>query len=118
MGGRRPQLHIRELLCVSHRPLAASKLFLIPSVLPCMCCALHAGVVKMRRGLTARVFGECEGMSELYSWFLRFLYDLQEKALLQVDRDDPTREVRRWCWRVEWCGVQPEALCVGPVCLT
>jgi len=48
----------------------------------------------MRRGLTARVFAECEGMEELYTWFLTFLHELKEKALLQVDKDDPTREVR------------------------
>lgn len=49
----------------------------------------------MRRGLTARVFAECEGMTDLLTWFLDFLGQLQEKALLQVERDDPTREVRR-----------------------
>jgi farnesyl-diphosphate farnesyltransferase len=54
-----------------------------------------AGVVKLRRGLTARVFAECEGMSDLLTWFLEFLGQLQEKALLQVAHDDPTREVRQ-----------------------
>lgn len=52
------------------------------------------GVVKLRRGLTARVFAECEDMRDVYSWFLMFLQDLQEKALLQVEQDDPTRQVR------------------------
>jgi farnesyl-diphosphate farnesyltransferase len=50
--------------------------------------------VKLRRGLTARVFDECDGMGELYGWFCQFLQALQEKALLQVDKTDPTREVR------------------------
>jgi hypothetical protein len=54
---------------------------------------LPAGVVKLRRGLTARVFDECDGMGELYGWFTQFLQALQEKALLQVDKTDPTREV-------------------------
>jgi hypothetical protein len=49
--------------------------------------------VKLRRGLTARVFDECDGMGELYGWFTQFLQALQEKALLQVDKTDPTREV-------------------------
>lgn len=53
----------------------------------------HAGVVKLRRGLTARVFSECEGMQDLLSWFLIYLHELQEKALLQVDKTDPTRDV-------------------------
>lgn len=52
----------------------------------------------MRRGLTARVFAECEGMSDLYTWFLLFLHELQEKALLQVDKTDPTREVSGLGW--------------------
>jgi farnesyl-diphosphate farnesyltransferase len=55
---------------------------------------LAAGVVKLRRGLTARVFDECDGMGELYGWFTQFLQALQEKALLHVDKTDPTREVR------------------------
>eukprot|EP00775_Hariotina_reticulata_P011371 gene11371-11520_t len=41
------------------------------------------GVVKMRRGLTARVFDECEDLQHLYTWFITFLQQLQEKALLQ-----------------------------------
>jgi hypothetical protein len=57
-------------------------------------CVVAAGVVKLRRGLTARVFDECDGMGELYGWFTQFLQTLQEKALLQVDKTDPTREVR------------------------
>lgn len=48
----------------------------------------------MRRGLTARVFQECDNMLDLHRWFLTFLYELQEKALLRVDKEDPTREVR------------------------
>lgn len=48
----------------------------------------------MRRGLTARVFAECDNMEHLLTWFLTFLYDLQETALLHVDKADPTREVR------------------------
>lgn len=47
----------------------------------------------MRRGLTARIFAECDGMQDLYSWFLLFLHELQEKVLLQVDKTDPTCEV-------------------------
>jgi hypothetical protein len=47
----------------------------------------------MRRGLTARVFGECESMQDLLRWFVLFLRDLQDTALTQVDEDDPTREV-------------------------
>jgi len=38
----------------------------------------------MRRGLTARVFDECEDLQHLYTWFIMFLQQLQEKALLQV----------------------------------
>jgi farnesyl-diphosphate farnesyltransferase len=45
---------------------------------------LLPGVVKMRRGLTARVFDECEDLQHLYTWFIMFLQQLQEKALLQV----------------------------------
>lgn len=51
------------------------------------------GVVKLRRGLTARVFDQCDGMHDLNSWFVTFLQQLQEKALMQVDKTDPTREV-------------------------
>ena len=47
----------------------------------------------MRRGLTARVFAECDGMVHLYSWFVHFLQQLQEKAIMDVDKTDPTREV-------------------------
>lgn len=46
----------------------------------------------MRRGLTARVFDECDGMSHLLSWLVTFLQVLQEKALLHVQPSDPTRE--------------------------
>ena len=56
---------------------------------------LPAGVVKLRRGLTARIFDECDGMREVYVWFTVFLQELQEKALLHVDKTDPTREVSR-----------------------
>jgi hypothetical protein len=57
-----------------------------------------AGVVKLRRGLTARVFSECEGMQDLLSWFLMYLHELQEKALMQVDEADPTRKVSMAMW--------------------
>jgi hypothetical protein len=33
-------------------------------------------------------------MQDLLSWFLIYLHELQEKALMQVDKTDPTREVR------------------------
>ncbi|WIA33097.1 hypothetical protein OEZ86_006251 [Tetradesmus obliquus] len=55
--------------------------------------AIFEGVVKLRRGMTARVFDECDGMGELYGWFTQFLQALQEKALLAVDKADPTREI-------------------------
>lgn len=64
-----------------------------PSHVPCPLPPV-TGVVKLRRGLTARVFAECEDMRDVYSWFLIFLQDLQEKVLLQVEQDDPTRQVR------------------------
>ncbi|KAF6264647.1 farnesyl-diphosphate farnesyltransferase [Scenedesmus sp. NREL 46B-D3] len=57
--------------------------------------AVFDGVVKLRRGLTARIFDECDGMREVYVWFTVFLQELQEKALLHVDKTDPTREVSR-----------------------
>eukprot|EP00879_Flechtneria_rotunda_P012100 GHRR01012635.1.p1 GENE.GHRR01012635.1~~GHRR01012635.1.p1 ORF type:complete len:188 (+),score=74.24 GHRR01012635.1:336-899(+) len=50
------------------------------------------GVVKMRRGLTACVFDECDGMTDLLSWFMSFLQQLQEKALIEVPKSDPTRD--------------------------
>jgi hypothetical protein len=62
-------------------------------------------VVKLRRGLTARVFAECEDMRDVYSWFLVFLQDLQEKALLQVEQDDPTRQVRTQHGKLLWHGM-------------
>jgi len=38
------------------------------------------GVVKMRRGETATVFGACEGMRDVLRWFLRFLAVMKSKA--------------------------------------
>lgn len=61
---------------------------------PCL-CHYPPGVVKMRRGLTARVFDECDGLVHLYSWFITLLQQLQEKAIMEVDKADPTREVSR-----------------------
>jgi hypothetical protein len=48
------------------------------------------GVVKLRRGLTARVFEETHTMADLYRWYLYFLRQLQVKADTQVASHDPT----------------------------
>lgn len=63
----------------------------MPAVL--CCTPTCAGVVKLRRGLTARVFDECDGMEQLHSWFMIFLLQLQDKATLEVAPEDPTRKV-------------------------
>lgn len=54
-----------------------------------------AGAVKMRRGLTARVFDEVRTMGDLYRWYLRFLRELADKAACQVDPADPSLKARR-----------------------
>lgn len=38
------------------------------------------GVVKMRRGETARVFGRCESLSDVLGWFLGFLAVMRRKV--------------------------------------
>ncbi len=48
------------------------------------------GVVKMRRGQTARVFDEVHGMPQLYAWFLKYLLILQTTATTDVASHDPT----------------------------
>ncbi|GBF87650.1 squalene synthase [Raphidocelis subcapitata] len=57
--------------------------------------AVFEGVVKMRRGETARVFDECGTLRDVYSWFLLFLRQLASKAASQVAPDDPTAEETR-----------------------
>lgn len=51
------------------------------------------GAVKMRRGLTARVFDEVRTMSDLYRWYLLFLHQLADKAAHEVDSNDPNVKV-------------------------
>jgi hypothetical protein len=53
-----------------------------------------SGVVKMRRGETARVFDQCGTMGDVYTWFLQFLRQLGAKAAAGVAPGDPTVEVR------------------------
>lgn len=38
------------------------------------------GVVKLRRGLTAKVFGNCDDMGDLCCWLIKFLELLRCKA--------------------------------------
>jgi len=62
---------------------------------------LFEGVVKMRRGETARVFDQCHTLGDVYRWLLLFLRQLQHKALTEVAADDPTVKVS---WECEWIG--------------
>jgi len=48
------------------------------------------GVVKLRRGLTARVFDEVYSMSDVFSWYVNFLEQLQAKVEREVAAHDPT----------------------------
>lgn len=48
----------------------------------------------------------------MYSWFLIFLQDLQEKALLQVEQDDPTRQVRPQ-HGIVWLAAAGHSLCTA-----
>ena len=57
--------------------------------------AVFEGVVKMRRGLTARVFGSCSTMAEVYAWFLTFFRELQRKAEHEVAGHDPSLPAMR-----------------------
>ncbi|GIL43026.1 hypothetical protein Vafri_829 [Volvox africanus] len=48
------------------------------------------GVVKMRRGQTAKVFQTCNDMGDVYRWFLQFLRILEAKVSSAVAQDDPS----------------------------
>lgn len=50
------------------------------------------GVVKMRRGETASIFLSCSCMSELHSWFFRFLAKLDHTVEKETPSCDPCRE--------------------------
>jgi farnesyl-diphosphate farnesyltransferase len=50
------------------------------------------GVVKMRRGETAKVFGRCESLADVLEWFLRFLGVFRAKAAARAaaaEAEDP-----------------------------
>lgn len=50
------------------------------------------GVVKMRRGETAKVFGQCDTLADVLGWFLGFLAVMRSKAAARaaaVERGDP-----------------------------
>jgi farnesyl-diphosphate farnesyltransferase len=49
-----------------------------------------AGVVKLRRGLTARVFDEVASMSDVFTWYLSFLEQLEAKVEREVAAHDPS----------------------------
>ncbi|KAI8477155.1 MAG: farnesyl-diphosphate farnesyltransferase [Monoraphidium minutum] len=53
------------------------------------------GVVKMRRGETARIFDEVHTMGDTMRWFTAFLRQLQRKALTEVAGHDPNLEETR-----------------------
>jgi hypothetical protein len=83
--------------------------------------AVFEGVVKMRRGLTARVFDSCSTMSEVYAWFLTFFGELQRKADADVASHDPSlRQMRAAvAHAIELCekgAAKVRALCCVLVC--
>lgn len=51
---------------------------------------LFEGVVKMRRGQTAKVFDSCDNMGDLLAWFLKFLDILESKVSNEIDKEDPS----------------------------
>ncbi|KAG2500085.1 hypothetical protein HYH03_002362 [Edaphochlamys debaryana] len=53
------------------------------------------GVVKMRRGETARVFETCNDLGDVYTWFMGYLDLLRVKVTSQVADDDPTLPLTR-----------------------
>jgi farnesyl-diphosphate farnesyltransferase len=50
---------------------------------------LFEGVVKMRRGQTAKVFDSCDNMGDLIAWFEKFLLVLEAKINNELSKDDP-----------------------------
>jgi hypothetical protein len=53
------------------------------------------GVVKLRRGQTAKIFATCGDMGSLYAWLLRFLRIMQAKVDTEVAHTDPSYKVGR-----------------------
>ncbi|KAG2450142.1 hypothetical protein HYH02_000245 [Chlamydomonas schloesseri] len=53
------------------------------------------GVVKMRRGETARVFETCNDLGDLYAWFLQYLEVMDGKVSSEVDPSDPSLPLTR-----------------------
>lgn len=56
---------------------------------------VFSGVVKMRRGETARVFDSCSNLGDLLRWFAHFLAVLKKKVATEVDGTDPTLQEMR-----------------------
>ncbi|GIL72940.1 hypothetical protein Vretimale_4591 [Volvox reticuliferus] len=53
------------------------------------------GVVKMRRGQTAKVFQTCNDMGDVYRWFIYFLEIMEAKVRSAVSADDPSLATMR-----------------------
>ncbi|GLC35682.1 hypothetical protein PLESTB_000483400 [Pleodorina starrii] len=56
---------------------------------------IFEGVVKLRRGETAKVFESCNDLGDVYRWFIRFLEVMRTKVESQVAVDDPSLAATR-----------------------